>query len=253
MDRRDTSNELTKAGHTVVGLERGEYRNTNPDFAIPGVHDELAYVIRYKLLQDASKETLSRSVRTGTQTALPVRQWVRFCPATVWVARACTGTASLGACRGFRNAQLVDQRYGAGILGDDCTSADWGITYDELEPYYDRFEYLAGIAGKAGNIKGAIQPGGNPFEGSRSRDYPSPPQKQSYAMAVFGDAVQKLGYHPFPQPRFGEFESSYTNPEGVELGLCVYCSYCERFACEMGAKASMQTTLLPGLAKRSNF
>jgi choline dehydrogenase-like flavoprotein len=25
---------------------------------------------------------------------------------------------------------------------------DWGVTYDELEPYYDRFEYMAGISGK---------------------------------------------------------------------------------------------------------
>ncbi len=31
------------------------------------------------------------------------------------------------------------------------TIQDWGVTYDELEPYYDKFEYLCGISGKAGN------------------------------------------------------------------------------------------------------
>ncbi len=31
---------------------------------------------------------------------------------------------------------------------------DWGFTYDELEPFYDRFEKTAGIAGKAGNLRG---------------------------------------------------------------------------------------------------
>lgn len=25
---------------------------------------------------------------------------------------------------------------------------DWGITYDEMEPYYDTFEKMAGISGK---------------------------------------------------------------------------------------------------------
>ena len=34
------------------------------------------------------------------------------------------------------------------------TIQDWGVTYDELEPYYDKFEYLCGTSGKAGNIKG---------------------------------------------------------------------------------------------------
>ncbi len=52
------------------------------------------------------------------------------------------------------------------------TIQDWGITYDELEPYYDKFEYMAGIAGKAGNLKGQLIPGGNVFEGPRSREYP---------------------------------------------------------------------------------
>ena len=55
------------------------------------------------------------------------------------------------------------------------TIQDWGVTYDELEPYYDRFEYLCGISGQAGNVNGAIQAGGNPFEGARARGYPLPP------------------------------------------------------------------------------
>jgi hypothetical protein len=49
------------------------------------------------------------------------------------------------------------------------TIQDWGITYDELEPHYDKFEYLCGTSGKAGNIRGQIRVGGNPFEGARAR------------------------------------------------------------------------------------
>ena len=73
----------------------------------------------------------------------------------------------------------ITQRYGAGFIPDGMTIQDWGVTYDELEPYYDRFEYLCGVSGKAGNLNGSIQAGGNPFEGPRRAPYPLPPLKRS--------------------------------------------------------------------------
>ena len=30
----------------------------------------------------------------------------------------------------------------------DMTIQDWGITYDEIEPYYTKFEQMAGISGE---------------------------------------------------------------------------------------------------------
>jgi len=58
---------------------------------------------------------------------------------------------------------------------------DWGITGAEIEPYYDKFEYTAGVSGKAGNIKGQIRPGGNPYEDPRARDYPNPALLQNHS------------------------------------------------------------------------
>ena len=34
------------------------------------------------------------------------------------------------------------------------TIQDWPVSYDELEPHYDRFDKLCGVSGKAGNLKG---------------------------------------------------------------------------------------------------
>src|SRR3546814_4553521 len=34
---------LAEAGYAVVGLERGRFRQTVPDFQSPAMHDELAY------------------------------------------------------------------------------------------------------------------------------------------------------------------------------------------------------------------
>ena len=132
------------------------------------------------------------------------------------------------------------------------TIQDWGITYDDLEPHYDKFEYLCGTSGKAGNIKGQIQAGGNPFEGARSREYPTPPQKQPYGPTLFAQAAQEMGYKPFPQPS-GNLSQAYTNPLGVTLGPCTYCGFCEWFGCGNYSKASPQTTILPALIRRPNF
>jgi gluconate 2-dehydrogenase alpha chain len=97
----------------------------------------------------------------------------------------------------------LEQRYGKNFLeacSPELTIQDWGVTYAELEPHYDRFEYLCGVSGKAGNIKGQIQSGGNPFEASRAREYPNPPMKEPYFGALFRKGATDLGYHPYPQP-----------------------------------------------------
>ena len=104
------------------------------------------------------------------------------------------------------------------------TIQDWGVTYDDLEPHYDAFEYLCGTSGTAGNLKGQIQEGGNPFEGPRSRPYPNPPQKQGFGHTLLGKAARELGYKPFPQPS-GNMSQAYTNPLGVRMGPCTYCGY----------------------------
>ncbi len=115
-----------------------------------------------------------------------------------------------------------------------------------------QFEYLCGTSGTAGNLKGTIQDGGNPFEGARSRPYPTPAQKQGYGHVLFAEAAKQLGYKPFPQPS-GNLSQAYTNPLGVKLGQCTFCGFCEWFGCANYSKASPQTTILPVLLRKSNF
>ena len=43
----------------------------------------------------------------------------------------------------FKVRSMYEERYGKKFIPDDMTIQDWGITYEELEPYYDRFEYTA--------------------------------------------------------------------------------------------------------------
>ena len=75
-----------------------------------------------------------------------------------------------------------------------------------------------------------MQPGGNPFEGWRTRDFPNPPMEMTYGPTLFGKAAQEIGLHPFPAPS-ANMSRAYTNPLGVQFGPCTYCGFCEKFGC----------------------
>lgn len=245
--------ELAAAGLRVVVLERGEPRWPSPDFQAPAIHDELRYVRRHALHQNTATETFTFRNNTS-QTALPMRRWQFAYPGTHLGG---AGNHWSGAYYRFDPVDFKlrshhEKRYGKAIFASDITAQDWPITYDELEPYYDRFDYLIGASGYAGNLKGKVQPGGNPFEPWRSRPYPNPPMKVPFASALFGEAAASLGYHPYIQPS-ALSTRPYTNTEGLPMSACVYCGFCSNFGCEHYAKASPQVCILPAALKLDTF
>lgn len=245
--------ELIRAGLRVVGLERGAPRFTVPDFQGPHMHDELRYSIRKDLMQDTARETFTFRNHAG-ETALPVRRLGSFLPGSGLGGSAVHWN---GQTYRFQDSDLrmrtrTNERYGARFLPAEARVQDWGVNAAELEPYYDRFEYLLGVSGKAGNLGGRKIPGGNPFEDARRREYPTPPMKEPYGSALFRKAATELGHHPFPQPS-ANLSQPYTNPEGMALSTCMFCGYCERYGCEHYAKASPQTVLLPVLLRQPEF
>jgi gluconate 2-dehydrogenase alpha chain len=245
--------ELIRAGLKVVGLERGEPRYTVPDFQGPFMHDELRFSTRKALMQDNTKEAITFRNK-ASQTALPIRRWESFLPGSGLGGAAVhwNGQTYRFQETDFRMRSLTEQRYGKNFLAPDITVQDWGVTASDLEPHYDRFEYLLGTSGKAGHLQNKKVPGGNPFEDSRSREYPTPPQKEPYGSAIFRKAAAELGHHPFTQPS-SNLSQPYTNPEGLKMNTCMFCGFCERYACEHYAKSSPQTIVLPVLLKNENF
>src|ERR1700732_4818038 len=248
--------ELVETGLKGVGLRRGLPRATVPVSQSPAIHDELRYSIRKAFMQDNAKVAVTFR-NNSDQTALPIRRVESFLPGQ---GRGGSFVHWNGQSFRFQVADFIyrthiRERYGQKFLdacGPELTIQDWGVTYDELEAHYDRFEYLCGVSGKAGNIKGQIQPGGNPFEAPRSREYPNPPMKETYFGAIFRKGVESLGYHPYPQPS-ANLSRPYTNPLGLKLEQCVFCGFCERYACEHYAKASPQTIILPLCLKNPNY
>ena len=245
--------ELTSAGLDVVALERGESRDTYPDFAYPRIADELAYGIRYKLFQNLARETVTVRHNVGDR-AVPYRQLGSFLPGN--------GVGGAGVHwngahwrvlpEELRLRSHVIERYGRKFIPEGMTIQDFGVSYEELEPYFAHFERVAGVSGKAGNLNGEIIAGGNPLEGRRSSEFPLPALADVYGASMFAKAAKELGYHPFSMPA-ANASQAYTNPYGVQMGPCNFCGYCERFGCFNYSKASPQTTILPVLKKRPNF
>ncbi len=239
-----------RTGLSVLVLERGAKRN--PMEYAAGM-DELDYFVRYRMMQSTADETVTHR-HSSRAPAVPIRQYGSFLPGT-GVGGAGEHWAGLSwrfLPEVFRLRSHLAEKHGADRLPDDLSVQDWGISYDDLEPHYWRAEQTLGVGGKAGNLRGTIVPGGNPFEAPRQQEYPLPPLKRSYIASLFHDAAARLGYHPYPAPA-ALLSQPYKNPDGVSRPACVYCGYCERFGCMIGAKSQPTNTLLPVLQGKRKF
>jgi gluconate 2-dehydrogenase alpha chain len=245
--------ELTKAGLTVVGLERGADKSPREDFALPRIRDEYKYRLRQELMLDTSIETHTLRNKPS-ELALPMRKWD---VPPVGDGLGGGGAHWNGVTWRFSPSEFVlrshlTERYGKNAIPEDMTIQDWGITYDDLEPHYEHFERLCGTSGQAGNLRGEKIAGGNPFEGPRQNAYPNKPLVMSQPGLIFTKAAESLGYHPFPTPASNS-SAPYVNSEGLNIGQCQYCGHCEYFGCESNAKASPLICVLPVLRQDPKF
>lgn len=244
--------EFSEAGMTVVCLERGG-PHTQDDFSVPRMRDELAVGQRMAMMVNTVDHT--ETVRNNAQeTALPYRRLGSYLMGT-GVGGASThwnGHTWRWSDTEFNIRSNYEAKYGKKYIPEDMTIQDWGISYQELEKYYDKFEKVAGISAKAGNIKGKKIEGGNVFEAPRSGEYPMPPLINGYAGDLFAASAKKMGYHPFPRPT-ANASVPYTNPDGAKFGECQYCGHCERFGCEANAKGGAQMTVIPAALRQKTF
>jgi gluconate 2-dehydrogenase alpha chain len=231
--------EASKAGLKVVGLERGGNRSTE-NFAMK--HDELRYAIRGELMQDLSRETLTFRNNSG-QRALPMRQFGSFMlgngvggAGTHW-----NGMTDRYNPYDFEIRSKTIEKYGESKIAKGLLVQDWGITYDEMDPYYTKFEKMAGISADE-----------TPLRGPRSEPFPNPALKHGPELDLFKEATKRLGLDPFTMPAANN-SKPYENPDGQHLASCQMNGFCERFGCEYGAKASPNVTVIPTALKTGNF
>ena len=147
----------------------------------------------------------------------------------------------------FKTRSETIRRYGASAIPAGSTLEDWPLTYDELEPWYDKVEYEIGVSGKAGNIQGRLDPEGNIYEGQRRREYPMPPLRGSEFSEHMAEAARKLGWKPFRAPAAINSQPYQGRPG------CAYHGYCATGGCHISAKNSTAVTTIPSAQKTKNL
>lgn len=214
---------LSKAGHSIVVLEKGPWFKTK-DFT----KDEIVAVRRNVYtpnLQD-EPQVLETKNKDG--------EWIAKSNAdsgnNFWNGNCVGGSSNFMSGyfhrmkpKDFRLASAYGKIEGANIV-------DWPISYEDLEPFYAKVEKVVGVSGKVINHR---------FQEKRStKNFPYPPLQENSISKWIDKAASNLDYQTVPIPR-----AILSKPEKERNG-CVYSNYCGSYGCASDAKGSSRAALL---------
>ena len=224
---------LTQAGVEVVGLEAGTWL-TRRDFAPDEIRNNFRgwpmAVQKANLEAPTMRATAATNAVQGNHPMMnavggtSLHYWAQHWRLNPW---------------DFEVVSRTTRRYGASRIPKGSTVEDWPFGYEQLEPYYDKLEHELGVSGQAGNVNGAIDPRGNPFEGPRKREYPMPPLRWTAFHERMANTARSLGWTPFPGP------AAINSVFRENRSPCMYHGYCNTGGCHIDAKASTAVTTIP--------
>jgi choline dehydrogenase-like flavoprotein len=114
---------------------------------------------------------------------------------------------------------------------EGSTLEDWPISYDELEPWYEKAEHEIGVSGDVGP---------DPFKGPRRRPLPMTPMTpKPIEYEILKPAALRLGLHPFDLPLL------INSVPRQGRSACMRIRWCVGFGCETNAKNGTHNTVIP--------
>jgi choline dehydrogenase-like flavoprotein len=119
----------------------------------------------------------------------------------------------------------------------DSSLEDWPISYDDLEPFYEKAEWEVGVSGDNS---------ANPFAPPRKKDFPMPAFENNEDGIILADACKRLGLHPFPIPM-----ARNSVPYNGRAG-CIRNRTCVGYVCPVDAKNGSHNTVIPVALKSGN-
>ncbi len=140
-----------------------------------------------------------------------------------------SGTLSYGAMAWRFMEQDFRMRSTYGSV-EASTLEDWPISYNDLEPFYEKAEWEMGVSGDDSS---------NIFKAPRKKPLPMPPLSPNTEHLLLEPAAKRLGLHPFYIPMLRN-SIPYNG-----RGPCMRCRWCVGFACEVNAKNGTQNTVIP--------
>jgi choline dehydrogenase-like flavoprotein len=216
--------ELSAAGLTVVLLERGKWYTFGDNYD-DELHSQRTQVLGAAHGPDDARNPRVRLNSDGS------KRIVRPSEGGYGHVAACVGSGTLSyGAMGWRFMPQDFQMKTIYGCPEGSTLDDWPITYDQLEPCYERAEWEIGVAGDDSQ---------NPFAPPRKRPQPMPPFPYNKEARTIEAAAKRLGYHPFPIPMLRNSRPRHGRPQ------CIHHRSCVGFACPVNAKNGTQNTVIP--------
>jgi choline dehydrogenase-like flavoprotein len=217
--------ELAEAGLSVLLLERGLWHSAS-DFRKDDLINQRTWALRNAFGPDGARNPRVLVTPDGEERVVdPSRGWDYQNNA------ACVGggTFSYGAqaWRYMERDFRMRSTYG---VPEGSTLEDWPLSYQDLEPCYEKAEWEIGVSG---------DDSGNPFKAPRRRPLPMPPLSPNREYEILKPAAESLGLHPFDIPMLRNSVPYAGRP------ACMRCRWCVGFACEVDAKCGTHNTVIP--------
>lgn len=215
--------ELSNAGYKVVVLEKGE-NFSEDDFS----KDELAVSRRDKFTPplNEQKHIINEYSSSGEFTRYDGEEYNW----NFWNGSMVGGSSNL--MSGYFHRMKPNDFKLRSVYGkiEGANVVNWAISYDELEPYYEKVERVVGVSGKVIGHK-HLEPRSTP-------NFPYPELQTNGVTQWFDKACMSLGFDSIPTPR-AVLSQSMDKRES-----CYYSNFCGSYGCSSGAKGSARAALL---------
>lgn len=224
---------LATAGHSVMILEKG--RNLFSDLGVAGRVPSLRYgndeVKPGRFFENQDPVLEPRTARSQDEAAQGVERSfvgdVNSLPTTVgggtihWDAKVPRFWR-----QDFKGRSLYGPVSGANV-------ADWPLTYEELEPFYDEVEARLGVQGDL-----ARMPHSTLAQAPRRHPFSMPPNPPMLAGRRLAEGAARLGYRAYPFPMAVNSRPHDGRP------ACNSCGFCSGYACPIEARGGAAVSFL---------
>ncbi len=215
--------ELSKAGFSVVVLEKGKYYKEN-DFS----KDELAISRRemFKPRLEDEFHMINEKTQDGNSTLYNGKDfnW------SFWNGSMVGGSSNL--MSGYFHRLKPNDFKLKSVYGEikGANIEDWPISYEDLEPFYTKVEKVIGVSGKVVPHKF--------LEPRSTANFPYEALSENGVTKWFDKACKELNYESLPTPR------AILPHDDLNRTACVYSNFCGSYPCATGAKGSSRAALL---------
>ncbi len=222
---------LAEAGLSVVLLERGRWQTWAEHTDDELISQRTTVLGNAYGPDDERHRRVIENADGSTRIVLPSEGGYNNNAACVG-----SGTLSYGAMawRFMTKDFRMKSTYGC---PEGSTLEDWPVSYEDLEPCYERAEWEIGVAGDDAR---------NPFAPPRRKPHPMPPFPYNREARALIPAANRLGWHPFPIPMLRNSVPYGGRPK------CIHMRTCVGFACPIEAKAGTQNTVIPAAIATGN-